>query len=88
VGAGRPAAGEQTAPHAPWRIRLSDEVRCRFKPDVPAGYVAPDQAAKRLGVARQTVLNQVRADKRHAIQVVNGKRRGLRIHVADDETLC
>ncbi|MDP8909955.1 MAG: hypothetical protein M3N47_12775 [Chloroflexota bacterium] len=81
-----PAA--QTAPHAPWRIQLSDAIRARFQPDVPAGYVTLAQAARRLGVARQTVLNQVRAGKRDAVQVVDGKRRGLRIHVADDETLC
>jgi excisionase family DNA binding protein len=28
---------EQTAPHAPWRISISDQVRERFVPDVPAG---------------------------------------------------
>ena len=27
--------GEQTTPHAPWRIRLTDEIRARFVPDDP-----------------------------------------------------
>lgn len=78
----------QTAPHAPWRIRLSDEVRAKFKPDVPDGYLPLQQAAQRLGVSRQTVLNQVRAGTRDAVQVVDGRRRGLRINVQDGDTLC
>ncbi|MGH3632215.1 MAG: recombinase family protein, partial [Sciscionella sp.] len=49
--------GEQTTTHAPWRIRLTDEVRQRFVPTVPDGYVKLDEAARQLGVARQTVLN-------------------------------
>jgi excisionase family DNA binding protein len=36
---------EQTAAHAPWRIRVTDQVRQRFVPTVPAGYVKLDQAA-------------------------------------------
>jgi excisionase family DNA binding protein len=76
---------EQTAAHAPWRIRLTDEVRQRFVPDVPSGYVKLDDAARALGVARQTVLNQVRAGLRDAIHVTEGKRRGLRIQLHPDE---
>jgi hypothetical protein len=48
--------GEQTTPHAPWRIRLTDEIRSKFVPDVPDGYLPLDDAAKHLGCARQTVL--------------------------------
>jgi hypothetical protein len=76
---------EQTTPHAPWRISLTNEVRERFVPVVPAGYLKLDQAARQLGVARQTVLNQVRAGHRQAVHVVEGKRRGLRIQVHADE---
>ena len=64
---------------------MSDEVRRRFVPSVPDGYVKLDEAARQLGVARQTVLNQVRAGRRNAIQVVEGKRRGLRIEIHPDE---
>ncbi len=48
---------EQTAPHAPWRIRLTDETRAKFKPEVPDGYLTLKQAARSLGLVRQTVLN-------------------------------
>jgi predicted DNA-binding protein (UPF0251 family) len=50
-----------------------------------AGYVKLDVAARQLGVARQTVLNQVRAGRRNAVMVVAGKRRGLRIEVRPGE---
>ena len=72
---------EQTSPHAPWRIRLTNEVRSRFVPDLPEDFLALDQAAKRLGCARQTVLHKVQRGELHAVQVVSGQRKGLRIQV-------
>ena len=78
-------AGEQVTPQAPWRIRLSDEMRRRFVPDVPDGYVRLDEAAKALGVARQTVLHQVQRGERRAIEVTQGRRTGLRIEVSSHE---
>jgi DNA invertase Pin-like site-specific DNA recombinase len=78
-------AGEQVTPQAPWRIRLSDETRRRFVPDVPDGYVRLDEAAKALGVARQTVLHQVQRGERRAIEVTQGRRKGLRIEVSSHE---
>jgi excisionase family DNA binding protein len=74
---------EQTTPHAPWRIRLTPEVRSRFVPDVPDDFLALDQAAKRLGCARQTVLHKVQRGELHAVQVTTGRRKGLRIHVSE-----
>jgi len=73
--------GEQTTPNAPWRIRLTDEVRARFVPDVPDGFVALNDAARLLGCARQTVLHKVQRGELRAIQVTNGRRKGLRIEV-------
>jgi excisionase family DNA binding protein len=74
--------GEQTTPHAPWRIRLTDDVRGRFVPHVPDGYLPLDDAAKHLGVARQTVLHKVQRGELHAVQVTRGRRKGLRIQVS------
>ena len=59
-----------------------DEIRARFVPEVPAGYVPLDEAAKQLGVARQTVLHKVQRGELHAIQVTKGRRKGLRIQVS------
>ena len=72
---------EQTTAHAPWRIRLTPEVRSRFVPDVPDDFLPLDQAAKRLGCARQTVLHKVQRGELHAVQVISGRRKGLRIQV-------
>jgi DNA invertase Pin-like site-specific DNA recombinase len=77
--------GEQTTPNAPWRIRLTDEIRARFVPDIPDGFVPLAEAAKRLGVARQTVLHQVQRGERRAIEVTQGRRSGLRIEVPADD---
>jgi excisionase family DNA binding protein len=76
--------GEQTTVHAPWRIRLTDEIRARFVPDVPDDYLALNEAAKRLGCAKQTVLHKVQRGELHAVQVVNGRRKGLRIKVSSN----
>ncbi|HTX12786.1 MAG TPA: recombinase family protein [Solirubrobacteraceae bacterium] len=73
--------GEQTTPNAPWRIRLDDEIRARFVPDVPDGFVALNDAARLLGCARQTVLHKVQRGELRAIHVTNGRRKGLRIEV-------
>jgi excisionase family DNA binding protein len=74
--------GEQTTPHAPWRIRLTDELRRRFVPDMPDGFVPLAEAANALGVARQTVLHKVQRGEPQAVQVTNGRRKGLRIQVS------
>ena len=72
---------EQTTPGAPWRIRLTDEIRARFVPDVPDGYLPLADAARQLGCARQTVLHKVQRGELEAIHVTNGQRKGLRIKV-------
>jgi DNA invertase Pin-like site-specific DNA recombinase len=77
--------GEQVTPSAPWRILLTDEIRAQFVPTIPDGYLPLSDAAKRLGVARQTVLHQVQRGQRHAVQVTAGRRKGLRIQVLPSE---
>ena len=67
--------GEQTTTHAPWRIRLTDEIRARFVPDVPDGYLPLAEAAQRLGCARQTVLHKVQRGELEAVQVTSGRRK-------------
>jgi excisionase family DNA binding protein len=50
-------------------------------PDVPEGFVGLNDAAKLLGCAKQTVLHKVQRGELQAIQVTNGRRKGLRIKV-------
>jgi transposase len=73
--------GEQLTPGSPWHIRISNELRSRIVPEVPEGWVGLDQAAKALGVARQTVLHKVQRGELQAVHVNQGKRKGLRINV-------
>ena len=49
---------------------------------VPDGYAPLNEAAKRLGCVRQNVLHKVQRGKLHAIEVTNGRRRGLRINLS------
>ena len=63
---------------------VTDELRRRVVPEVPEGWLALDQAAKALGVARQTVLHKVQRGELEAVHVNRGKRKGLRIKVLID----
>ena len=47
--------GEQAEPGAPWRIRLTSELRAKVTGQAPYGWLPLDQAAAALGLARQTV---------------------------------
>ena len=76
-------AGEQITPGAPWRIRLTDDLRQRFVEQPPEGYVPMQEATKTLGVSRQTVLQRVKRGELDAVHVYRGKRKGLRIRVID-----
>jgi biotin operon repressor len=76
--------GEQLTPGAPWQIRLTDELRQRVCAQAPDGWLRLADAAKALGVARQTVLHKVQRGQLAAIYVHRGKRKGLRIQVKPD----
>ena len=77
--------GEQLTPNAPWRIRIDQAVRDRIVPQVPDGWVALDEAAAILGIARQTVLHKVQRGDLAAVHVNRGRRKGLRINVRPDQ---
>ena len=74
-------AADQLTPGAPWRIRLTDELRNRFVDDSPPGWLAMLEATKALGVSRQTVLQRVKRGELEAVHVRSGRRKGLRIRV-------
>ena len=73
--------GEQLTTGGPWHIRITEELRRRIVADVPEGWLGLDQAAKVLGVARQTVLHKVQRGELEAVHVNRGQRKGLRINV-------
>ena len=73
--------GEQFTPGAPWRIRITEELRDRFVQEAPDGYVPIVDAMRILGVSRQTVLQRVKRGELQALHVSRGRRKGLRINV-------
>ncbi len=78
-------AGEQITPGAPWQIRITDELRARIVVQAPPGYLPMLEATLKLGVSRQTVLQRVKHGELQAVLVSQGRRKGLRIKVIDDQ---
>lgn len=72
-------AGEQDTPGAPWRIRLTDELRGLFVDDAPDGWLAMLEATLAYGVSRQTLLQRVKRGELKAVHVRTGRRKGMRI---------
>ena len=72
-------AGEQLTPGAPWRIRLTDEIRNLFVDDAPNGWLAMLEATLAYGVSRQTIMQRVKRGELKAVHMRTGRRKGLRI---------
>jgi predicted DNA-binding transcriptional regulator AlpA len=77
--------GEQITPGAPWRIRMNEQLRGRFVEEAPPDYLTMQEAIRKLGVSRQTVLQRVKRGELEAIHVSRGRRKGLRIRVMETE---
>jgi DNA invertase Pin-like site-specific DNA recombinase len=75
-------AGEQVTPGAPWRIRLTDQLRGMLVDNAPEGWLALHHASRALGVSRQTVLQKVKRGELEAVLTRTGRRKGLRINVS------
>jgi predicted DNA-binding transcriptional regulator AlpA/uncharacterized protein YndB with AHSA1/START domain len=78
-------AGEQVTPGAPWQIRITDELRSRIVQETPPGYLAMMETTIKLGISRQTVLQRVKRGELEAVLVRQGRRKGLRIKVVDQQ---
>jgi DNA invertase Pin-like site-specific DNA recombinase len=77
--------GEQVTPGAPWRIRMTNELKKMIVPEVPPGYVNVFQAMRVLGVSRQTIMQRVKRGELSVVHVSRGKQKGLRISVIDNQ---
>ena len=74
-------AGEQVTPGAPWRIRLTGQLRGMLADTAPDGWVPLGYATQALGVSRQTVLQKVKRGELRAVLTRTGRRKGLRIEL-------
>ena len=72
-------AGEQLTPAAPWRIRLTPDIRALFVDDAPDGWLAMLEATLAYRVSRQTIMQRVKDGRLRAVHVRTGRRKGLRI---------
>ena len=72
-------AGEQVTPGAPWRIRLTDELKARFTASADEGFITMQEATRTLGITRQTVLQRVKRGEIQAAHVTKGGKVGLRL---------
>lgn len=78
-------AGEQVTPGAPWQIRITDELRARIVQQAPPEFLPMLETTLKLGVSRQTVLQRVKRGELEAVLVRQGRRKGLRIKVVDQQ---
>jgi len=74
-------AGEQVTPGAPWRIRLTSELRNMLTDSAPAGWVPLAYATQALGISRQAILQKVKRGELRAVLTRTGRRKGLRIEL-------
>ena len=72
-------AGEQLTYGAPWRIRLTDDLRARVAEEAPDGCLTMYQTMRLLGVSRQTVWQRVKRGDIKAVHVRRGRKKGLRL---------
>jgi len=80
--------GEQLTPGAPWRIRLTDEIRALFIDDAPDGWLAMLEATLAHGLSRKTIMKNIKTGDLQAVYVRTGRRKGLRIEPpAPEQTL-
>jgi len=77
--------GEQVTPGAPWRIRMTQELKNLIVPEVPSVYVTVFQAMRILGVSRPTIMQRVKRGDLSVVHVSRGKQKGLRIRVLDNQ---
>ncbi len=74
---------EQLTPGAPWRIRMTEDLRSQFVEEAPPGWVPMWEAMKALKVSRQTVLQRVKRGELRALHLRSGRRKGLRIELPE-----
>ena len=77
--------GEQLTPGAPWRIRLTEQVRALFVDEAPEGWLAMLEATLAYGVSRKSIMNSIKTGALQAVYVRTGRRKGLRIELPTPE---
>jgi DNA invertase Pin-like site-specific DNA recombinase len=69
-----------------WWVRVDDELRAKVVSQLPEGWARLEQAAKALGIRRQTVLDRVQRGELEAVYVQQGRRTALAIRLPQAAT--
>ena len=77
--------GEQITLGAPWRIRLTTDLKARFLATPGDGFEPIRDAMVTLGHSRQAVLQRVKRGELESVHVVRGQRKGLWIKTIDQD---
>jgi DNA invertase Pin-like site-specific DNA recombinase len=77
--------GEQVTAGAPWRVRLSDELKARFTNQPSDGYMSMAAAMTKLRMSRQSVLQKIKRNELQAAFVTSGRGKGLYVKVTSAE---
>src|SRR5664280_132389 len=64
---------------APWRIRLTDQVRALFVDEAPQGWLAMLEATLAHGLSRKAIMERIARGDLRAVHLRTGRRKGLRI---------
>ena len=72
---------ERVTAGAPYRIRLTDELRQRFCDEVPDNFVPLREAMRLLGVTRQRIWQRIRDKELESKHVRRGKVKGLYVRL-------
>ena len=76
--------GEQITPGAPWRIRLTMDLKARFLATPSDGFEPIRDAIDTLGLSRQSLLQRVKRGELESVHVIRGQRKGLWIKTIDN----
>ena len=80
--------GEQLTPGAPWRIRLTGDIRALLVDNTPDGWLATLEATHAYGLSRQTLLQRVKRGEIRAVYLRTGRKKGLRIDLQPGKQGC
>jgi excisionase family DNA binding protein len=68
-------------------LLTDEEIKQLTAQDAPQGWLSVSEAARELGISKQTVLNWVQSKKLDYIYVTKGKKKGLRVNHSCPKTL-
>lgn len=70
---------EQLTSGAPWRVRVSDELKARFASKPAEGYMPMIAAMCRLSLPREEVLQKIKCGELEVLYITGGRNKGIHV---------